>query len=122
MGTITTTTVPADWPGAGRHQPWIGSVAQRPGRVGAARGVGGRQLILTECASSKPLQAIAHDVRGSLEDIDDIIERSAPIIDSQVNSGNEIVRWAANLNTLAACTKCADRSGGAKRRHRLPIK
>lgn len=53
-------------------------------------------------------QAIAHDVRGSLEDIDDIIERSAPIIDSQVNSGNEIARWAANLNTLAAQTAQTD--------------
>lgn len=47
-------------------------------------------------------QAIAHDFNGSIDDIDDIITRSAPIIDSQVNSGDDIGRWAANLNTLTA--------------------
>ncbi|OSC42515.1 MCE family protein [Mycobacterium decipiens] len=52
--------------------------------------------------------AIAHDFRGSIDDIDDIIERSAPIIDSQVNSGDEIGRWAANLNTLAVQTARQD--------------
>lgn len=45
-------------------------------------------------------QAIAHDFRGSIDDIDDIITHSAPIIDSQVSSGDDIARWAANLNTL----------------------
>lgn len=55
-------------------------------------------------------QAIAHDVRGSMDDIDDIIEHSAPIIDSQVNSGNDIGRWAANLNRLAAQTALQDQA------------
>src|ERR1700757_167904 len=50
-------------------------------------------------------QGITHDFRGS---IDDIIERSAPIIDSQVDSGDDIGRWAANLNTLAAQTAQQD--------------
>ena len=53
-------------------------------------------------------QAIARDFRGSIDDIDDIIARSAPIIDSQVNSGDTIGRWAANLNTLAAQTAQQD--------------
>jgi phospholipid/cholesterol/gamma-HCH transport system substrate-binding protein len=53
-------------------------------------------------------QAIAHDFRGSIDDIDDIIARSAPIVDSQVNSGDTIGRWAANLNTLAAQTAQQD--------------
>jgi phospholipid/cholesterol/gamma-HCH transport system substrate-binding protein len=53
-------------------------------------------------------QAIAHDFRGSIDDIDDIIARSAPIIDSQVNSGDDIARWSANLNLLAAQTAAQD--------------
>jgi phospholipid/cholesterol/gamma-HCH transport system substrate-binding protein len=55
-------------------------------------------------------QAITHDFRGSIDDIDDIIERSAPIIDSQVDSGDDIGRWAANLNTLAAQTAQQDQA------------
>ena len=55
-------------------------------------------------------QAIAHDFRGSIEDVDDIITRSAPIIDSQVNSGDRIKRWAANANTLAAQTARQDQA------------
>ncbi len=47
-------------------------------------------------------QAIAHDVRGSIDDVDDIIGRSAPIIDSQADSADTIRRWATNLNTVAA--------------------
>jgi len=53
---------------------------------------------------------IAHDFRGSIDDIDDIVERSAPIIDSQVTSGDDIGRWSANLNTLAAQTAAQDQA------------
>ncbi len=53
-------------------------------------------------------QAISHDFRGSIDDIDGIIEHSAPIIDSQVNSGDDIARWAANLNSLTAQTAQQD--------------
>jgi phospholipid/cholesterol/gamma-HCH transport system substrate-binding protein len=55
-------------------------------------------------------QAIAHDFRGSIDDVDDIVERSAPVIDSQVNSGDTIRRWAANLNSLAAQTAQQDQA------------
>ncbi|MGH3637355.1 MAG: MCE family protein, partial [Mycobacterium sp.] len=53
-------------------------------------------------------QAIAHDFNGSIDDVDDIITRSAPIIDSQVNAGDAIARWSANLSTLAAQTAQQD--------------
>ncbi|GAB1812094.1 MCE family protein [Mycobacterium sp. MUNTM1] len=55
-------------------------------------------------------QAIAHDFQGSIGDVDDIVERAAPIIDSQADSAGAIGRWAANLNTLAAQTAQQDRS------------
>lgn len=46
--------------------------------------------------------AIAGDLRDNLTPVNDIITHSAPIIDSQVNSGDVIERWSANLNTIAA--------------------
>lgn len=46
------------------------------------------------------IQVIVYDVRGSFEDIDDIIECLVFIIDSQVNFGNEIVCWVVNFNML----------------------
>src|ERR1700758_437267 len=55
-------------------------------------------------------QAIAHDFRGSIDDVDDIIVHSAPIIDSQVNSADDIARWAANLNTLTTQTAQQDQA------------
>jgi phospholipid/cholesterol/gamma-HCH transport system substrate-binding protein len=47
-------------------------------------------------------QAIAGDFKTNLSDIDDIIQNSGPIIDSQVNSSDSIERWSHNLNSLAA--------------------
>ena len=47
-------------------------------------------------------QAIVGDFKTNISDIDDIIQNSGPIIDSQVNSGDAIERWAHNLNILAA--------------------
>jgi phospholipid/cholesterol/gamma-HCH transport system substrate-binding protein len=49
-------------------------------------------------------QALVGDFTTNLTDVNDIIANSAPIIDSQVDSGDVIERWAANLNTLAAQT------------------
>src|SRR6185312_16127890 len=49
-------------------------------------------------------QSIAGDFKDNLNPINDIIANSGPILDSQVNSGDAIGRWAANLNTLAAQT------------------
>jgi phospholipid/cholesterol/gamma-HCH transport system substrate-binding protein len=47
-------------------------------------------------------QAIAGDFKANIQDVDDIIQNSGPILDSQVNSGDAIERWARNLNILAA--------------------
>ncbi len=49
-------------------------------------------------------QALAGDFRDNLTSVTDIVENSGPIIDSQVNSGDAISRWAANLNTITAQT------------------
>ena len=42
--------------------------------------------------------AIASDLRDNLTPVNDIITHSAPIIDSQVNSGDVIERWSADFN------------------------
>ncbi len=55
-------------------------------------------------------QEITRDFRGSIDDIDEIIDRSTPIIDSQVDSGDDIARWAANLNILTAQTAQQDQA------------
>jgi phospholipid/cholesterol/gamma-HCH transport system substrate-binding protein len=73
-----------------------------------SQAVGGLGLSLRRLVDAT--QGIAHDFRGSIDDIDDIIDHSAPIIDSQVNSGDDIGRWAANLNTLAAQTAQQDQA------------
>jgi phospholipid/cholesterol/gamma-HCH transport system substrate-binding protein len=62
-------------------------------------------------------QAIVTDFDTNIGDINDIIDNSAPILDSQVNSGDAIRRWSANLNSIAAQTAQQDqalRSGLAK--------
>jgi phospholipid/cholesterol/gamma-HCH transport system substrate-binding protein len=53
-------------------------------------------------------QAFVGDFKTNISDVNDIIEESAPILDSQVNSGDTIERWAHNLNTLAAQTADQD--------------
>ncbi|CAN5502739.1 virulence factor Mce family protein [soil metagenome] len=47
-------------------------------------------------------QAIVGDFKTNIGDVNDIINNSAPIIDSQVNSGDAIQRWAADLNSITA--------------------
>jgi phospholipid/cholesterol/gamma-HCH transport system substrate-binding protein len=47
-------------------------------------------------------QAIASDFKTNIQDVDDIIQNSGPILDSQVNSGNAIARWSHDLDILAA--------------------
>jgi phospholipid/cholesterol/gamma-HCH transport system substrate-binding protein len=55
-------------------------------------------------------QAFVGDFNTNISDVNDIIENSAPILDSQVNSGDTIERWAHNLNTLAAQTADEDQN------------
>ena len=46
--------------------------------------------------------AIASDFRDNLGPVTDIIKNSTPILDSQVQSGDAISQWAANLNTITS--------------------
>jgi phospholipid/cholesterol/gamma-HCH transport system substrate-binding protein len=45
---------------------------------------------------------IAQDFKDNLTPVNDIIAHSAPILESQVTSGDEIEQWSRNLNILAA--------------------
>jgi phospholipid/cholesterol/gamma-HCH transport system substrate-binding protein len=45
---------------------------------------------------------IAQGFKDNLPQVDDIIAHSGPILDSQVNSGDNIERWSRNLNIIAA--------------------
>lgn len=65
-----------------------------------AQSVGGLGPALQRLVDST--QAIVGDFKTNLHDVDDIIQNSAPILDSQAVSGNEIERWARNLNVLGA--------------------
>ncbi|MGE5696918.1 MAG: MCE family protein [Candidatus Sericytochromatia bacterium] len=65
-----------------------------------SRAVGGLGPALQRLVDSTT--AIASDFRDNLNPVNDIIAHSAPILDSQVNSGDAIEAWAANLNVIGA--------------------
>ncbi|MEO6793182.1 MAG: MCE family protein [Mycobacterium sp.] len=46
-------------------------------------------------------QLIVGDFKTNLPDVNDIVNKSVPIIESQVNSGDAIHQWARNLNVLS---------------------
>jgi len=45
---------------------------------------------------------IASDFKDNLGPVNDIVQHSSPILDSQANSGDAIQRWARNLNIIGA--------------------
>jgi phospholipid/cholesterol/gamma-HCH transport system substrate-binding protein len=45
---------------------------------------------------------IAQGFRDNLPQVNDIIDNAAPILESQVNSGDNIEQWSRNLNVIAA--------------------
>lgn len=47
-------------------------------------------------------QAIVGDFHTQINDVNDIIQNSGPILQSQADSGSAIQRWSHNLNVLAA--------------------
>lgn len=47
-------------------------------------------------------QSIVGDFEANLSDVDDIIDNAAPILDSQVDSGDSIAQWSRNLKDLTA--------------------
>jgi phospholipid/cholesterol/gamma-HCH transport system substrate-binding protein len=53
-------------------------------------------------------QAIVGDFKTNINQVDDIIQNSSPILDSQAVSSNAIERWARNLNTLGKQTAQQD--------------
>jgi phospholipid/cholesterol/gamma-HCH transport system substrate-binding protein len=65
-----------------------------------AQAVGGLGPALQRLVDST--QGIVGDFKINIQDVDDLIQNSGPILDSQVNSGDAIERWARNLNILAA--------------------
>src|ERR1700739_3973333 len=46
-------------------------------------------------------QSIVGDFQANISDVDDIIQNAAPILDSQVDSGDSIARWSHKLDVLA---------------------
>lgn len=65
-----------------------------------AQAVGGLGPALQRLVSST--QAIVDAFKTNITDVNDIIQNSGPILDSQVKSDNAIERWVHNLNVLAA--------------------
>lgn len=47
---------------------------------------------------------VAQDFKDNLPQVNDIIANAAPILDSQVSSGDNIAAWSRNLNLIAAQT------------------
>jgi phospholipid/cholesterol/gamma-HCH transport system substrate-binding protein len=65
-----------------------------------AQSVGGLGPALQRLVDST--QAIVGDFKTNIDQVDDIIQNSAPILDSQAVSHNAIDRWAHNLNILGS--------------------
>lgn len=73
-----------------------------------ALAVGGMGPALQRLVDST--QTIVGDFKNNISDVNDIIGNSAPIIDSQVTSGDSIERWSHNLNVLTAQVAQNDKS------------
>lgn len=101
--TITTGTVPSEI-GPALDAANRGLAALPTGKISAAldetaQAVGGLGPALQRLVDSTT--SIVGDFKANLTDVDDIVEKSTPIIDSQVASGDAIRRWARNLNILS---------------------
>ncbi len=55
-------------------------------------------------------QAIVGDFKTNITSVNDIIQNSGPVLDSQAESAGAIERWARNLNRLAAQSAQQDQS------------
>ena len=65
-----------------------------------AESVGGLGPALQRLVDST--QAIVGDFKTNISNVNDILQNSGPVLDSQVKSGDAIERWARNLNSLSA--------------------
>ena len=104
--TITHGTVPAEI-GPALDAAYRGLAALPQEKIGlllteTAQSVGGLGPALQRLVDST--QAIVRDFKTNIRDIDDIIQHSTPILESQVTTGDAIERWSRNLNILAAET------------------
>jgi phospholipid/cholesterol/gamma-HCH transport system substrate-binding protein len=102
--TITRGTVPAEI-GPALDTANRGLAALPKDKIAAlldetAQSVGGLGPALQRLVDST--QAIVGDFRTNITNVNDIIQNSGGVLDSQVKSGDAIERWARNLNTLAA--------------------
>jgi phospholipid/cholesterol/gamma-HCH transport system substrate-binding protein len=102
--TITTGTVPAEI-GPALDTANRGLAVLPKEKIGSlldetAQAVGGLGPALQRLVDAT--QAIVGDFKTNISDVNDIIQNSGPVLDSQVNSGDAIERWARNLNILAA--------------------
>lgn len=73
-----------------------------------AQAVGGLGPALQRLVDST--QATVGDFKTNIDAVNDIIQHSGPILDSQVNSSDSIERWAARLNILARQAAEKDRN------------
>lgn len=74
----------------------------------SAQGVGGLGPALQRLVDAT--QAIAGDFKTDLADVHNLIVNSGPILDSQVDSGGAIERWARNLNSITGQTAGKDQN------------
>jgi phospholipid/cholesterol/gamma-HCH transport system substrate-binding protein len=71
-----------------------------------ARAVGGLGPGLHRLVDST--QALAGDIAANTADVDDIIARAGPVLDSQASSSDDLRLWVHNLNIVAAQTAQQD--------------
>ena len=118
--TITRAPSPTGGPGAEFGQPRVKGAAQGEDRLVVERGgaVGGRAGAGAAAADGFH-QRDRSDFRDDLDPVNNIVARSAPILDSQVNSRDAIGQWAADLNVIGAqaasrTRRCAAGSSGPR--------
>ena len=102
--TITKGTVPAEI-GPALDTANRGLSALPKDKIGklldeTAESVGGLGPALQRLVDST--QAIVGDFKTNISSVNDILQNSGPVLDSQVKSGDAIERWARNLNSLSA--------------------
>lgn len=73
-----------------------------------SRAVGGLGPILQQLVNST--QLFVSETHTNMSDIQDIIDNSAAVIDSQADSGEDIKNWSTDLATLAAQTAANDQT------------
>ena len=106
-------TVPSEvGPGAGRRQPRPGGAAEGEDRRAAHRNIASGRRIGPGAATAGRLhdQRSRRTSRTTCRRSTTSSTNSAPILDSQVNSGDAIEQWARNLNIIAAQTAEQDQA------------